>query len=194
MSDGITPVLKSVISNLKSPHAARVAGDMAAGFIQKHISEGKGFTPLAPATIEYRGQGHPLQDTGTLLRSIKTEQTGPDKATVFTELKYAPLQNDGGIITAKKNWLFIPAAGTRKLERRYGYSPKEVLDGLRSSGYWVFRVGRTVCYKAKGKKRLHVAYYLRKSVNIPARRFFYISEAELAMIKQEVGSEILSVS
>ncbi|MBQ6905259.1 MAG: hypothetical protein IJQ27_04195 [Spirochaetia bacterium] len=192
MSDGITPVLKSVISNLKSPHAARVAGDMAAGFIQKHISEGEGFTPLAPATIEYRGQGHPLQDTGTLLRSIKTEQTGPDKATVFTELKYAPLQNEGGTITAKKNWLFIPAAGTRKLERRYGYSPKEVLDGLRAAGFWVFRVGRTVCYRQKGKKRLHVAYYLKKSVTVPARKFFYISNGELEMISQEVGDVIVS--
>ena len=192
MSDGITPVLKSVISNLKSPHAARVAGDMAAGFIQKHISEGEGFTPLAPATIEYRGQGHPLQDTGTLRRSIKTEQTGPDKATVFTELKYAPLQNEGGTITAKKNWLFIPAAGTRKLERRYGYSPKEVLDGLRAAGFWVFRVGRTVCYRQKGKKRLHVAYYLKKSVTVPARKFFYISNGELEMISQEVGDVIVS--
>ena len=187
-------MLKSVISNLRSPHAARVAGDMAAGFIQKHISEGKGFTPLAPATIEYRGQGHPLQDTGTLLRSIKAEQTAPDRAVVFTELKYAPLQNNGGTIVAKKDWLFIPAARTRNLERRYGYSPREVLAGLRASGYWVFRVGRTVCYKAKGKKRLHVAYYLKKSVTIPARRFFYISDSEIAMIMQEVGSEILSVS
>ena len=194
MSDGITPVLKSVISNLKSPHAARVAGDMAAGFIQKHISDGEGFSPLAPATEEYRGKGKPLQDTGTLLRSIKAEQTGPGRATVFTELKYAPLQNNGGTITAKKDWLFIPASGTRTLERRYGYSPREVLSGLRAAGYWVFRVGRTVCYKAKGKKRLHVAYYLKKSVAVPARRFFYISESELAMISREVGNEILSVS
>lgn len=190
--DGITPVLETVLKGLKSPHKAHVAGDMAVGFIQKHIAEGQGFAPLAPATAAYRGNGQPLRDTGHLLMSIKSAKLGDDAASVFTELKYAAMQNNGGVITAKRDWLFIPAAGTRRLERRYGYSPKEVLAGLRAAGFWVFRVGRTVCYRQKGKKRLHVAYYLKKSVTVPARKFFYISNGELEMISQEVGDVIVS--
>lgn len=161
---------------------------MAEGFIRNHIYRSEGLSPLSAATEGYRGKGKPLQDTGNLRDSITFEVTGKDTVSVGTTRKDAPIHNSGGTITAKKNWLYIPAAGTRQLERRYGKRPKDVLSGLRSDGASVFRIGRTVCYstgKTKGKPK--VAYYLKKSVVIPKREFFYLSDYEVKLILQEIA-------
>jgi phage gpG-like protein len=112
---------------------------------------------------------------------------------VGTNKPYAKLQNNGGVIRAKKNWLWIPAAGTRQLQRRYGYSPADVLRGLKAADFSVFRRGRTMCYRAKGGKKsaeTKVAYYLKKSVEIPARPFFYLTPEETALIMEELGLEL----
>lgn len=162
-------------------------GGMAVDFIRGHLYEGKNFPPLAPATVEYRGRGRPLQDTKELRDSFSYEKKGSG-VSVGTNKIYAPIQNDGGRITAKKNWLFIPAAGTRQLQRKYGYSPTEVLNGLKGAGFKVFRMGRTVCYQKKGKE-IKVAYYLKKSVVIPKREFFYITAEEASMIFNEVFND-----
>jgi phage gpG-like protein len=74
------------------------------------------------------------------------------------------------------------------LQRRYGYSPTEVLRGLKAEGYSVFRMGRTMVYKKPGKRsKIRTAYYLKKSVEIPARPFFYLTPEETALIMKEVG-------
>jgi phage gpG-like protein len=193
-SKGTEPVSNQVADELdelakKLSDTARLekAGITAAEILRKHIYEGNGFTPLSRATTDYRGNGRPLLDTGSLRDSITSELKGNDSISVGTTKLYAPIQNNGGTITAKKNWLFIPAKGTRQLERRYGPKPKDVLDGLRNGGYRVFRIGRTVCYRKKDKdSATRVAYYLRKTVTIPARKFWYLSDDEMRQIEREI--------
>jgi phage gpG-like protein len=110
---------------------------------------------------------------------------------VGTNKPSAPIQTNGGVIRAKKNRLWIPGPKVRSLQRRYGSSPTDVLRGLKTEGYSVFRMGRTMVYKKPGKRsRIRIAYYLKKSVEIPARPFFYLTEAETAVIMEEVGREI----
>jgi len=56
-----------------------------------------------------------------------------------------------------------------------------------------------MCYREKKKKRNesgklqnvdHVIYYLKKSVEIPARPFFYLTDKEMGVIMNEVGSAL----
>jgi phage gpG-like protein len=166
------------------------AGIMAADFIRNHIYTGTGFAPLSPATEAYRGAGRPLQDTAHLRDSITAETTGENTAVVGTTTAYARIQNNGGVIKAKKNWLCIPAAGTRQLERRYGKAPKNVLDGLRSEGYPVFRAGRTLCYRKSARAHAHIVYYLKKSVTIPKREFWYLTDSEVQSIMSGITPEV----
>lgn len=189
--NGIADELDALALDLCDKARIEKAGHMAADFIRNHIYTGEGFMPLSAPTVAYRGTGKPLQDTGALRDSIVSEMRSADTASVGTTKRYAPIQNNGGTITAKKQWLFIPAKGTRQLERRYGSKPKSVLDGLKATGYSVFRIGRTVCYRKRGKgEKAHVAYYLKKSVVIPARRFWYLSDSEMEQIAREVFPDV----
>lgn len=189
--NNVAEELDSLAKKLGDTARLEKAGRTAAEILRFHIYDGNGFTPLSRATTDYRGNGRPLQDTGSLRDSITSELKGNDSISVGTTKLYAPIQNNGGTITAKKNWLFIPAKGTRQLERRYGPKPKDVLDGLRSSGYSVFRKGRTVCYRKKEKDaESRVAYYLKKSVTIPARKFWYLDGSEISIIQKEVFPDI----
>lgn len=185
--------LESLSGALQNPAKLGTAGAMAADMIRGHIHEGSGWSPLAPATAAYRGEGKPLQDTGGLRDSITFNAVDERTVIVGTNKPYARLQNDGGVIRAKKNWLWIPAAGTRQLQRRYGYSPTEVLQGLKAAGLSVFRRGRTMCYRTKGggsRGKIKTVYYLKKSVEVPARPFFYLTPEETARIMEEVGLEL----
>jgi phage gpG-like protein len=188
---GVIDTLDGLSKALQSPAKLGTIGGMAADLIRGHIHQGSpGWSPLAPATVAYRGEGKPLQDTGGLRDSITFSYVDGRTVSVGTNKPYAKIQNNGGVIRAKKNWLWIPAAGTRQLQRRYGYSPTEVLRGLKAEGYSVFRKGRTMCYRRKGGKKTakpKVAYYLKKSVEIPARPFFYLTPEETALIMKEVG-------
>jgi phage gpG-like protein len=189
----VIDTLESLSAALQNPAKLGKIGGMAAELIRGHIREGKGWSPLAPATAAYRGAGRPLQDRGGLRDSITFNVVDDRTVSVGTNKPYAPLQHNGGVVRAKKNWLWIPAAGTRQLERRYGYSPTDVLQGLKAAGFSVFRMGRTMCYRkkgAKGKAKTNVAYYLKKSVEIPARPFFYLTAEEEALLMEEVGSEL----
>lgn len=174
-----------------APRALDKAGGMAVSFIQSHLHDGKGWSPLAPATAAFRGQGRPLQDTGALMASI-TYMVKDDAVVVGTNKKYAAMQNNGGVIRAKKEWLWMPGPGMRKKMRKYGYRIRDVLDGLRSDGYAVFRKGRAVVYYKKGSRNneAKAAFYLKKSVAIPARPFFFITGAELNQISREVAHDV----
>ena len=191
VSNNVAEELDSLAEKLSDIARLEKAGRTAAEILRFHIYEGKGFTPLSKATEEYRGAGRPLQDTGSLRDSITSELKDKNTVIAGTTKIQAPLMNGGGTITARKNWLFLPAKGTRQLERRYGPKPKDVLDGLRSSGYSVFRKGRTVCYRKKEKDaESRVAYYLKKSVTIPARKFWYLDESEVSQIQAEIFPDI----
>lgn len=189
--DSAGKVLDGMADRLDSRSKAEKAGLMAAEMIRHHIHTGAGMPPLSAATTAYRGQGRPLQDTGALRDSITHEVVGGSTASVGTDKAYAPIQNNGGTITARRNWLFIPAAGTRQLQRAYGHSPTDVINGLKAGNH-VYRVGRTVCYRRRGSREAgKVAYFLKKSVVIPQRRFFYLTDEELGQILEEVSRDIL---
>lgn len=184
--------LERIQMALQSQAQLRLAGVMAADAIRSHIDTGAGFAPLSPATIAYRGPGQPLKDTGALRDSINSQVVSSDTVSVGTTKEYAPRQNNGETITVKGNgWVFIPAAGTRQLERRYGKKVSSVLAGLKGAGFYVYRAGRTMCYRKKGSRQPgKVVYYLKKSVTIPARRFFYLSAQEVDEIMREVTDAI----
>lgn len=192
LNNPVADELDSLALEISDTARIEKAGVMAADFIRSHIYKAEGFAPLSAVTVEYRGAGsRPLQDTGSLRDSIVSELKNKNSVSVGTTKLYAPIQNDGGEIHARKEWLFIPAKGTRRLERLYGSKPKDVLDGLRSSGHSVYRAGRTVCYRKKGKdEKSRIAYYLKKSVVIPARKFFYLSEDEIGQIQAELFPDI----
>ena len=194
--------LDSLAKSLQTPSKLAAIGGMAAEMIRGHIHEGQGFAPLAPATAAYRGAGRPLQDTGGLRDSITHAVINESTVSVGTNKPYAAIQHNGGVIRAKKaKWLWIPAAGTRKLQRRYGYSPTDVLNGMKAAGYTVYfaKDKRVVCYREKRRSRngegnliykSHILYYLKKSVEIPARPFFFLSDREMDLLMQEAGSAL----
>lgn len=184
--------LKKITQQLSNTGKIAQAGVMAADMIRKHLYEGEGFQPLGQVTRDYRGEGKPLQDTEHLRDSITTELVSSDTVSVGTTVQYAAIQNNGGVITAKKEWLWIPGPRMRYYERKYGRKPGDVLQGLRSEDCWVYRVGRTVCYRKKAKgAKAHIAYYLKKAVEIPKREFFFITDDELKTIMEEISDDIL---
>ena len=177
---------------LKSPRSRHLIGQMAVDAIRTRIVKGNGFAPLSGATKEFRGENaKPLRDTSHLQESFSYRFDGDSGVIVGSDNKVAAVQNDGMTIRAKKEWLFIPASAfTRQLMRRYGYSPKEVLSGLRGDGYSVFRAGRAVGYRSKrktgGEYKITWVYWLKKEVIIPARRFFYLDDNDLRTIFAEL--------
>ena len=191
--------LDRLAAALQDPGTLETIGGMAVEMIRGRLHTGDGFAPLSPATTAYRGQGRPLQDTGALRDSITFKVVDEQTVSVGANKPYAAILHNGGVIRAKKEWLWIPAAGTRKLQRRYGYSPTDVLRGLKSDGYTIFRKGRTMCFREKRRSRNeagkltykdHVVYYLKKSVQIPARPFFYLSSRDMDILTQEAGSAL----
>ena len=194
--------LDRLAAALKTPASLATIGGMAAEMIRGKIHRGDGFAPLSAATTAYRGQGRPLQDTGSLRDSITFKTAGSHTVSVGTNKPYAALHNYGGVIRPKKSkWLWIPAAGTRKLQRKYGYSPTGVLRGLEAAGYTVYfaKEKRVVCYREKKRTRnekgelyyrSHIIFYLKKSVEIPVRRFFYLSDRDMQLIMREAGSAL----
>ena|GEM_PF-1444494 len=197
---GVLETLDSFSRALEKPDKLAVIGGMAVEMIRSHIHQGKGFAPLSPATEAYRGAGRPLQDLGGLRDSITYKVIDGQTVSVGTSKPYAAIQNFGGVIRPKnKEWLWLPAAGVRKLQRKYGYGISDVINGLRSAGYSLFRRGRTMCYKGKRRVRnaegkleyeIHVLYYLKKSVEIPARRFFFLTTQEMGLLIKEAGIDL----
>ncbi|MDR2471564.1 MAG: phage virion morphogenesis protein [Treponema sp.] len=197
----VLETLDRIQAALQNPVRLETIGKMAAETIQGHLYDGKGFAPLAPATAAYRGRGRPLQDTGSLRGSITWNMVDDRTVSVGTAKPHAAIQNSGGVIRAKKNWLWIPGPGLRHINRTKdsGYSIRDVLNYFKSQGYRVYRRGRTIGYNGKRKIRnkdgkleyeYHTLYYLKKSVEIPARNFFYLSREEINRIAEEAGIDL----
>ncbi len=183
-------VFDDIIRQLKDQRLLMKVGAMAVEKIRDHIIKGD-LAPLSPATTAYRGKGKPLQDTRVMLNSIAYEVAG-DKVLVGTTAAQARLMNDGGVVTAKKNWLFVPGPGMRSWFRKYGPGIGSVLAAIKAHDNYVFRKGRTICYRKKGKRAEDkVAFYLCKQVTVPARPFFYLTEKELERIMEVCSNEFL---
>jgi len=193
--------LDKLAAALQNPAKLEIIGGMAVEMIRSKIHKGDGFAQLSPATTAFRGSGRPLQDTGALRDSITFKVIDEKTVSIGTNIPYAAVHHNGKEIHAKKDWLWIPAAGVRKRMRSKngGYSPTDVLRQVKSTGYKVFRKGRTIVYRDKQRSRNekgelvykdHVLYYLVKSVKIPPRPFFFLSDRDMQIIMQEVGSAL----
>jgi phage gpG-like protein len=187
--------LENLSKALQNPAKLGTVGAMAVEAIRGHIYQGQGWSPLAPATAAYRETGRPLQDTGALRDSITFNVLDDRTVSVGTGKSYAALQNNGGVIRAKKNWLWIPGPGLRKIQRKKGsgFSVTDVLNYHKNKGDSIYRRGRTVRYRKKRKHKGEedpVLFYLKKSVEIPARPFFYLSAEETALIMEEAGIDL----
>ena len=182
-------VLDRLSERLKSKPKLEAVGRRAVEMIRRKLHRGESFAPLSPATQAFRGSGRPLQDTGSLRDSITHEVVDGQTVSVGTNKRHARILNNGGVIRAKREWLWIPGPGVRQLQRRYGYEIRDVLSGVRKAGFSPFRKGRTVVYRDK-KGRFHVLYFLKKSVEIPKRRFFYLTDQEINLLAKEAGVEL----
>lgn len=197
----VIDTLDRLAKSLQDPFKLSTIGGMAEEMIRGHIHEGKGFAPLSPATTDYRGHGRPLQDTGGLRDSIKHKVIDERTVIVGANNPYAALQNYGGVIRAKNaKWLWIPTAKVREMQgaRHIPMGPTQILQKMKAEGYTVYfkKDKRVVCYREKRRSRnekgelvyrSHILYYLKKSVEIPARRFFYLSDREMDLLMKEVG-------
>lgn len=140
---------------------------------QDRIAHGT-YQQNAPLTVALKRSSKPLADTGLLLSSI-TYRTESDKAIVGTNRQGARINNEGGVITAKKSRLWIPASRMIK-NLVLSLGTTGALNALKKQGKVYFRKN-AVIYQAKGK-RPQVAWILKKSVTIPQRRFMYIDNKD----------------
>ena len=79
--------------------------------MRKRFDTGTDMNGNAWEKLKYR-QGKPLRDTGALMGSLGTAEISGNKISVFSNLKYARLHDQGGIIEPKeKNTLHFKIDG-----------------------------------------------------------------------------------
>ncbi len=171
--------------------------------------------PNAPLTKAVKRGDKTLRDDGRLMASIHERST--DTEAIVSSNHIAAVMNhpdddstEYEVTPKNAKWLTIPASWrTRTLMRRYGWSPKEVLDGLRADGYSVYRPfkrgsntvrSNVIMASLKGSRKLasgkkstarrfdaFVVFILSKKVKVPVRRFLYLDEEELRIVDEIVG-------
>ncbi len=159
----------------------------------------------APLTKAVKKGSNTFRDTGNLKSSL-TARHSDTSAEIGTACPYARVHNpDDGksetVIKPKRaKYLCLPASPkTRTFFRRYGWSPREVIAGLESSGYSVYRpykkgtsIRGNVIMAKKGKGKPEAIFILKRQVKIPARPFMYLEdkviEAMSARVEQYYGA------
>lgn len=129
--------------------------------------------PNAPLTVANKKGSGTLRDTGALMNSI-THKTGASWAAWGSNLFYAKIHNEGGVITPKKSkYLYILAGwNVRKLMRRHGETWDTTIRDMKSSGYKIWRSKSGKALMASGKDgKPFVLFILRESVTIPKRQY-----------------------
>jgi phage gpG-like protein len=170
---GLAPVMKKAAMHLQSSALKKISGGIAPA--------------NAPLTQEVKQGSQTLRDRGELMQSI-APHSGDMWADASTNLKYARIQQEGGIITAKNaKALFIPAsAKARTLMRSYGaWTPRSLIRAMEAD-HGFFRAGRVFFAYKKGKGgrrgKEFALFIISRSVKIPARPFLYIDEKDEAYI------------
>lgn len=131
-----------------------------------------------------------LRDNGQLMASI-APQNGKTWAAANTNVKYAKINQEGGIITGKAKGLWLPAgAKTRTLQRQYNaQSAGELISSMKNAGYTFYRI-KNVFFARKKKGDPFPLFVIKKSVTIPARPFLYISDEDEEYITSEIKNAI----
>lgn len=163
------------------------AGSYLVSASQRRIGQG-GFAPNSPLTSAVKGSSKPLLDRG-LLRNSLTHRVESGQLVIGSNHPGAGILHQGGTITAKSaKTLLIPASNvTRSLQRRFGFSPRDVLEGLVASGYAIVWRPKAVLARAP-KGNLLLVFIRRKSVTVPARPFLIPETRDLKI----VGAMILN--
>lgn len=134
---------------------------------------------------ENKSNGKTLLDNGKLLNSIEYKTEADKSVRIGSQLKYAKIHNEGGIISAKKDFLYIPGTEEIKVKSQV-VGVKDTISFFKSDGYRVYRQGRTLRYYKpplpKGEE-VPVMFYLTKSVNIPKREYLYKSDDDEKVIQ-----------
>ena len=167
--------------------------------IQKNVESGIG-PENKPLTKEVKRGDKTLRDSGKLRASL-TARSSESEAVVGTNVPYARVHNpeDGKtetVISAKggKSLALPASAKTRKLFRMYGWSAREVIAGLESKKYSVYRPykkgtkvrSNVIMAKKKGEAAFAV-FILKKSVKIPARPFMFLPDSVIAALERRVS-------
>ena len=162
-----------------------IVADVKENFAGGHTPEGQPWPPLAFPRVS--GGDKPLRDRGILMASITTggrghiEQISETSLTVGTNLEYAKLHQEGGVIVPKRGKaLAIPM--TREASRIA--SPRDFPRPL-----FILPSGKALAeVKQKGRggrtSELIVQYALVQRVIVPARRFLGFSAKAIAGINR----------
>lgn len=193
-------IKKSFFNRLANPKPLmKELSLMALSAIQKNIESGVK-PDNAPLTKSVKQGNSTLRDSGKLRASL-TARHSEKEAAVGTNVPYARLHNpeDGRSETVIRprnaKFLCIPAGPeTRKLFRKYGWSPREVIAGLEAKGFAVFRPykkgggerSNVIMAKEKGEKAFAV-FVLKKSIKIPARPFMFLPDDVMAAVEKRIG-------
>lgn len=148
-----------------------------------------------PLTVELKKGTNTLRDNGHLRASLHARHSAVS-ATVATNVPYARIHNEGGVITPKNaKYLTIPAIREfAKKSKIQGV--KKTIEEYETKGYVFFRPYRRgggsrsnviMFKKNKGKGKARVAFYLKKKVVIPKRQFMYLTKMELHFIDKMIG-------
>lgn len=158
----------------------------------------KGVAPEnAPLTKKVKGGDRTLRDSNALAASI-APHSGPSWADASTNLKYARIQQEGGVIRSKRaKALYIPAGPkTRQLMRQYNASsPGDLIGKMEADGYEFFytRLSK-VLYAKKKRGQPFLLFILRRSVKLPARPYLYHDDADerfiLNLIRRSVRKKL----
>lgn len=170
------------------------AGQYMVSSTQKKIRSG--IQPAnAPLTVAVKQGNRTLRDRGQLMASFSS-RASEDQTVVGTNHVGARLNQFGGTIRPKKGkWLWIPAgARTRRLQRRYGFSATQVIQGLKGDGYKVWMVSKKKTGGAfmaqKGMGKPFALFILKKSVTVPARPFLFVSDEDRRILGEMLTREI----
>lgn len=148
--------------------------------------------PNSPLTAANKGGGETLKDSGQLMSSINAH-SGDKWASAGTNLKYSkPLQQGATITPKKSQWLWIPAGfHVRKLMNQYNATKAgDLIPALSDAGWKMWRQGRVFMGKSKRGASPVALFILKKSVDIPARPFIYIDDADAKFIAKAIRKTI----
>jgi len=129
---------------------------------------------LLEADTKIKTQTELKRRSGALMRSITTESQGTSFndyfASIYTDMEYAPIQEDGGVIKAKKAYRKVPGGPYLNIPTQVN---KTAAGVMRMTPKEVFsRGGRVVqCRPGKWGVILNgkMMFTLHKQVTIPAR-------------------------
>jgi len=151
-------------------------GTIAVRQIQKRIRQGR----ITPKSNKKNAKGQKqktLFDTGDLMRSIIYSVDG-EKIIIGSNLPYAKIQHEGGIITPKnKNWLTIPLCPIAKVKRAPQFDDTFVK--------FYFDEGKNygIIFQKADPDPIPL-YKLVKKVSIPARPYMFLDGQDREAIAQ----------